>query len=356
MESTPDMARIRNLAVVTEVLDAIPENDSVIRIQRREELLLTPPPAAAMRFWRDYDLLAVAHFSPTYTPMKFAPPRDVFASDVFRLEWQQMKSRQPFYHRNGDVDELSYQVSGDRTLMTELGSVELRPGDFSRIPVGVAHDNYGREEVHLLFYVLAPAVECGSVAAESEHKKVPFEGWSPACKVEMMTECLGAIGCDIAVSMVDEELLLDENNSVARDRDGEKIVVQRATNLGSPEQEQEEAEDEAQWMYKSKNVWIGAVHLRKAQGKTYRRHRRAHAVHCQISGSRTLVTQRGTAKMEPGDFICIPRGCAYTSIAAEESLHIVIIFASDELVMKAPVARTAETTTMELVEATRAGI
>ncbi|KAB8213579.1 hypothetical protein BDV33DRAFT_184482 [Aspergillus novoparasiticus] len=113
-----------------------------------------------------------------------------------------MDFRQPFYHRNMDVDEISLQVHGERTLMTELGTVELRPGDWSRIPVGIAHDNYGRKEIHLLFYIVAPVVEAGSITSTSERKEVPFDGWTASTKaIEMVTECLGARGCDLAVSL-----------------------------------------------------------------------------------------------------------------------------------------------------------
>ena len=339
-----DLTRIRSMKTVTEIIDALPESQtSQQKLLRREGLLLTPPPVAAMKFWRDYALLPVAHFAQQYVPTKFAPPRDVFACDTLRLEWQQMKGRQPFYHRNGDVDEMSYQVDGDRTLMTELGSVELRKGDFSRIPVGIAHDNYGREEVHLLFYVNAPVVDAGEVVGEGERKEVPFEGWSPRCVTEMMTECLGAQGCDIAVSLVDEELLLAGQDGNGQKGEGEdKLCVQRAVKPGS----------EVEWVYKSKDVWIGNVRLENELGETYQRHRSATAIHCQIDGTRTLVTQRGTVELQPGDFISVPRGCAYTSICDGKSSHIVLL-STEEPELKAPVAKMAETTTMEVVAAAR---
>lgn len=123
------------MPIVTELLDAYPLDEDVLEIKRDEELLLTKP---EMKFAKltDYKPLQVIHFPTEYVAQAFAPPRGVYESDHLRVEWQQMKGRQPFYHRNADVDELSYQVSGPRTTMTEYGTVEMRPGLFSRIPVG----------------------------------------------------------------------------------------------------------------------------------------------------------------------------------------------------------------------------
>jgi hypothetical protein len=43
------------------------------------------------------------------------------------------------YLRRLDADEMQYQASGHRTLITQHGVVDLGPGDFVRIPVGIAH-------------------------------------------------------------------------------------------------------------------------------------------------------------------------------------------------------------------------
>ena len=43
------------------------------------------------------------------------------------------------YRRTLDADEIQYQVRGHRTLVTQRGVVELGPGDFVRIPLGLAH-------------------------------------------------------------------------------------------------------------------------------------------------------------------------------------------------------------------------
>jgi len=64
--------------------------------------------------------------------------------------------------------------------MTELGTVELLPGDLVRIPVGVAHDNYGRKASHILWYFPAPIEEVGAVTRRSEVLIPPFAGWQAA--------------------------------------------------------------------------------------------------------------------------------------------------------------------------------
>lgn len=328
---------------ITHIIDALPESEHIIKLRRREDLFLTAPSFSTMKLWRDHETLTVTHFAQEWKPAKFAPPRDIFSCDSLRLEWQQMNSRQPFYHRNADVDEISYQVSGERTLVTELGTVELRAGDFSRIPVGIAHDNWGRKEIHLLFYVIANATDVGPVVGEADVKELPFQGWQPQrSAIEMLTECLGAKGCDIAVSHVDEDLLLHGSLLQSTDPDT-RLVIQRPIAKDS----------EAEWLYKSARVWIGNVHLKSTRGETYRSHRRATAIHCQISGTRTLVSQRGMVDLQPGDFVSIPRGIAYTSICKEDSSYILIL-AADDVTLKSEVSKKAEKTLVESVAAIRA--
>ena len=168
------------MATVTQILDALPEAPTEITVQRREDLLLTWPAPTSRELWREMEPLAAAHFPTDFTPnlaprgCYFAPTRNPYIGKTLRVQWQQMDERQPFYHRDMDVEELSYQVSGERTLMTEVGTAELRPGDFSRIPVGIAHDNYGRKAVHLLFYVVAPVSDVGSNVTVAKRKEVPF--------------------------------------------------------------------------------------------------------------------------------------------------------------------------------------
>ncbi|WP_433566716.1 hypothetical protein ACQP1O_16855 [Nocardia sp. CA-151230] len=157
-------------------------------VERDEHLLLAPPHPANLpiNLWREHPPLTVER----YEAQPFAPPRGIYENDQVRIEWQIMNNRQPFYHRNCDVDEISYQIAGDRTLMTELGVIEHRPGDFSRIPRGVAHDNYGRTESHLLFYLPAPASELTSCVSSSQPTFPPFEGWEAGEVNEAITQCM----------------------------------------------------------------------------------------------------------------------------------------------------------------------
>ncbi|KAJ9654510.1 hypothetical protein H2198_006453 [Neophaeococcomyces mojaviensis] len=314
------------MGIVTEVLDALPIDESVLEIRRDEALLLTRPQLKNIKLL-DHGPIAAVHFPTEYIPQKFSPPRGIYESDHLRLEWQQMNFRQPFYHRNADVDELSYQVCGDRTLMTEYGSVELCPGDFSRIPVGVAHDNYGREEIHLLFYIPAPVSEVVPPVKTAEMLVPPFETWTPQSVAEVMTECLGGPECDIAVSMADEELLLRHAQSVDRNK---YIRVLKATGR----------DGELEWLYKSKHVWIGTTEVQTCSGDVYRRHRRADEIQCQIKGKRTLVTQRGIVELEPGDFVSIPNGVAFTDIVHGSSTHISVLTHYSAL-PKAPIVKEA---------------
>jgi mannose-6-phosphate isomerase-like protein (cupin superfamily) len=49
------------------------------------------------------------------------------------------------YRRTLDADEIQYQARGHRTLITQRGIVELGPGDFVRVPLGLAHASVVRE-------------------------------------------------------------------------------------------------------------------------------------------------------------------------------------------------------------------
>ncbi|MFE9789661.1 hypothetical protein ACFYO7_30230 [Nocardia salmonicida] len=133
------------MSVVIEDVTIMTSDQPLRSIERDEHNLLTAPHPSKMpvKLWRDHPPLTVAHFPQEYQPRPFAPPRGVYENEQIRIEWQTMDNRQPFYHRNCDVDEISYQIEGERTLMTELGVIEHRPGEFSRIPRGVSHDNYG---------------------------------------------------------------------------------------------------------------------------------------------------------------------------------------------------------------------
>jgi uncharacterized cupin superfamily protein len=298
-----------SVPVVSEIIDALPSEGPALHVERNEELLFSLPERSAVKLWSDYEPLPIFRFPAQYAPIRFAPPQGVFEGPCLRLEWQTMNFRQPFYHRNTDVDELSFQVCGERTLMTELGTVELRPGDFASIPVGVAHDNYGREDIHLIFYLHGPARGCVPPSRVGDHKVPAFSGWEPKAVAEVMTHCLGGPHCDVAVSLTDEALLLK-----AAAHSSAKIEVLRA-----------EASGETTWLYKAPKVWIGHTTLADTSARRYTRHRCADEIQYQVNGTRTLVTQRGVATLEPGDFIAIPFGCAFVSIPHGTSQHISIL-------------------------------
>lgn len=323
------------MTTVTELFDSYPVEDSVVEIQRNEELLFTRPQLGPIKL-REHELLQVVHFPLEFFSRKFSPPQGVYESEYIRIEWQLMDDiRQPFYHRNLDVDELSYQVCGDRTLMTEGGTVELRPGDFSRIPVGVAHDNFGRADIHLLFYIPSPVTECLPSKEVGQKRIPPFEGWSPRTLPEVTTQCLGGPDCDASLNLVDETMLLQQAEHA---RDCDRIqVIKPSGNVG-----------EQEWLYKSKHIWIGFQKNKSGQANVHRRHRRADEIQCQVKGKRTLVSQYGMVELVPGDFIAIPAGVTFTDIIHEESEHISILTQYPAPV-KAPVVKQAKPTTMSAI-------
>ena len=165
--------------IVTERLDALPGSDNLFEIQRDESMLHRWPEPGSMKIWNSYDPVRAISLNMQHVKGPFAPPQGVFRSDHIHIEYQSMNGRQPFYHRNTDCEEISYHVAGERTVVTELGSVDLRVGDMSRIPVGVAHDNIAKDDVHLIFYIKegikevatpteAPSIACPQSPAGSQ--------------------------------------------------------------------------------------------------------------------------------------------------------------------------------------------
>ncbi|HSV84204.1 MAG TPA: hypothetical protein VLK85_33805 [Ramlibacter sp.] len=294
-------------------------------LQRREELLLAEPlrgPGPP----REYAPLPVAHFSPRYEAGPFTPPRAVVESEHVRVEWQTMDARQPFYHRNCGVDELSYQVDGDRTVITEWGSVDVEPGDFTRLPDGVAHDNLGRRDIHLLFYVPGPAVQLLPSSRRAEVRIPPFPGWQPATINELVTQGLAGPGQDQVMAPADEQLLLEH----ARSHEGRLAVVR-------PEARSEGVT----WVYRATEIMVGHAYASRCAGRRYVRHGNADEMQYQLAGKRMLLTQRGCVELVPGDVICIPRGVAFTSVHDEGSTHLVVA-STRHLPLVAPATRTAK--------------
>ncbi|HEX2312459.1 MAG TPA: hypothetical protein VHJ17_01920 [Thermomonospora sp.] len=325
------------MATVHEHLETFPFDAQPRVFERREELLLAEPLPAAKKRFRDHPPIEVVHFTPTYVEQPFAHPRGVYESDFLRLEWQTMNNRQPFYHRNMDVDEMSYQVTGERTLMTDLGTVELTPGDFSRLPVGCAHDNYGREDIHLLFYTPAPVAELRPEVRRGELVIPPFPGWEAETVNELTTECLGGPGHDVVMAQADERLILEQ---VKHETDPIKVLRPDPTAAGTT------------WLYRSHLIMIGRTYAEASAGRVYRRIRNAEEIQYQISGTRTLVTQRGTVLLEPGDFVRIPVGIAFTSIHPEPSAHLTLV-SGREVPQVHEGTRTAERVPVEELERLR---
>jgi quercetin dioxygenase-like cupin family protein len=304
-------------------------------VARDEHLLLSPPhpPKVPVKLWRDHELLTVVHFPQEYRAQPFAPPRGIYENDEIRVEWQVMDNRQPFYHRNCDVDEISYQIAGERTLMTELGVIEHRPGEFSRIPRGVAHDNYGRTESHLLFYTPAPVDELVAAVRESQPMSPPFAGWQPGQVNEAVTQCMGTPGHDITVFPVDEQVLLDQ----ARAEEGRMGVLRG--DAGKP----------VTWLYGADRMRLGVVRTAPGDPRRYRRTLDADEIQYQIEGRRTLLTQRGIVELTPGDFVRIPLGIAHAGVGTEDSQHISLL-SHRELPQIGETSRCADPYSVERVE------
>ncbi|MET9491105.1 hypothetical protein [Nocardia sp. NPDC006630] len=317
------------MSVVIEDVMIMTSDQPLRSLERDEHSLLAPPHPSKMpvKLWRDHPPLNVVHFPQQYQAQPFAPPRGVYENDQIRIEWQTMDNRQPFYHRNCDVDEISYQIDGERTLMTELGIIEHRPGEFSRIPRGVAHDNYGRAESHLLFYTPAPVAEIAAAARTSEPVSPPFPGWVPGPINEAVTQCMGSLGHDITVFPADEQALLDRVN-----QESDRMAVLTAPDAPG-----------AAWLYQAEQFRMGTIGF-TAQGGSARRYRRtldADEIQYQISGTRTVLTQRGVVDLGPGDFVRIPLGIAHATVGHEVGSYISLL-SHRELPQVAETSRTAQ--------------
>ena len=298
---------------VIETISGLPLSQPTRVVRRDEARLFEMPGPNVMRFLTaDLPPLAVYRFPTEYEPVTYAPPRGVFEGPTLRLEWQTMAAdgRQPFYHRNADVDEIGYQIAGERFLMTECGTVRFGVGQFARIPIGVAHDNYGRRDIHLIFYVHGPAETGITPVAYAQHLIPPFEGWVSKPMVETLTNCLGGPHCDLAYCMADEDLLL----GAAAHCEDPLEILEPAGSAG-----------ETEWLYRAPSVWIGHSLLEPVVGSSYERRIHADASQYQVEGSRTIVSQRGVVTLEAGEFTCIPRGCAFTSVAHGRSKHISVL-------------------------------
>ena len=325
--------------IVTELMDGIPADQSTRKIKREDSLLISLPDPEPMNIWSRYDALGVMHVPMHHVRGEFMVPQDVFVSDHIRIEYTRLHGRQPFYHRNCDADEIAYHVVGTREVITEIGTVDVVPGDFSRIPVGVSHDNHGIDDVHFIFYIPQGVVENASSYKSSDHRIPPFTGWEPKPAIEFITERLSALGSDNAVYYTDELMLL--NNAM---EDPSHIQVLRASDR-----------ERVEWLYKSENIWLGSTNLTKADGTLYTRHRMAHEVQIQVTGQRTLITQRGTVNLEPGDCVSIPLGCAFTNFTLQQSVYVTVLMRYPAKAKK-EFAKMAEKTTVDMLSKIRGQI
>ena len=295
------------MTIVKEFLDCFPFTDVPRTIERDEHLLLGAPLPSPMGRRQAYEPLQAVHFASEYADTGFAPPRGVYECEDIRVEWQIMNFRQPFYHRNTGADELSYQVCGERTVLTEFGSENVAPGEFILIPNGVAHDNFGRRDIHLLFYVPDRLEAQMKSVRSAQLMESPFPGWAAKSLNELVTGKLGGHGTDLAFFPSSEALLLDNaklhTNRLQVLRPGNAVVG-------------------TTWAYRSKRVAIGRHFAPTSAGDHYWRHLDADEVQYQLSGERSLVTQRGLLQISPGDFVRIPKGVAFTSIHAAPNAYL----------------------------------
>lgn len=296
---------------VIEHFGAFPFTEPPRSMVRDERAMFTPaadPPKGPG--WDPIPPLEVIRFGQAFDERPFSPPENLWDGDQGRIEWQQMNFRQPMYHRNLDVDELCYQIAGPRTLFTELGTLELRPGDLTRIPVGVAHDNWGRRASHILWYLPTPVTDVAPITATGEVRIPPFEGWEPTEVNEVHTDCLGGRHCDRAVQRSDERLILEQaENESAR------------LQLMHPEP----GPNQTQWVFSDPDHLIGVTSVEDADGRTYTRHRNADEIQYQIAGTRLLITPNGVVEMTPGTFVRVPVGVAYASIVSGPSQHVTTV-------------------------------
>ncbi len=324
------------MSIVTEIIDGFPGDRPIRHIERNEPMLFQKPAQNPMKLWeQDVPPLPVYRFTSKYEPVRFAPPRGVFEGPSLRLEWQTINGRQPFYHRNTDVEEIGFQVWGERTQMTELGTIELLPGQFSCIPVGIAHDNYGREDIHLILYLHGPVQACVPAAVLGEYVDPAFPGWEPKMMPEVTTHCLGGPHCDVAVGMVDEVMLLKTTQRIE-----EKLPLHEPPQIAG----------QTEWMYKAPKVWIGHTILEAGSARVYTRHMCADEIQYQFAGTRTLLTQRGAVTLEPGEFVKIPFGCAFSSAAQGDSKHVSVLTSDKTTAVPEPF-RTADLNIQEFLGA-----
>ena len=109
------------------------------------------------------------------------------------------------------------------------------------------------------------------------------------------------------------------------------------------------------WFYQGETARLGIVRTDAgADGRRYRRTLDADEIQYQVSGRRTLLSQRGIAELEPGDFIRIPLGIAHSDMCSEPGEYRTLQ-AGRELPQIAESSRCAEPYSAQRVTALRSG-
>lgn len=158
----------------------------------------------------------------------------------------------------------------------------------------------------------------------------------------MLTNCLGVLHCEIAACLTLEEPILklsaySKMMNVLRAKEGLECTT---------------------WMYKPAHFWIGLTNsagksvtndASQSSGRTCPRHRSCEEIQYQISGTRNIISQRGTMELMPGDFINIPLGLAFTEVCDGESTHVTVL-SSNLTPAAAPIVERAKDTTAERIK------
>jgi len=194
----------------------------------------------------------------------------------------------------------------------------------------VAHDNWGRQEIHLLFYVQDRMQELLPTVRRSEPHV--FRDWQPATVTEMLGD-----GNVRVFQQSDERLLTEQVHA-----DERRLLVSRVA----------DGQTGTTWVWQSPDVWIGMTRLAASPGTAYQRHRLAEEVQYQVAGRRTLISQHGCAELEPGDFVKLPRGCAFTSLCEGEASYITLLSVAPLQRLAAP-TRQAEPRSAEEIDRLR---
>jgi len=80
---------------------------------------------------------------PNFTDPMGGPMR-LIQGEGIGIDLNKRREPMPFWHRNNDYDEFIFCFKGSALWETELGDVELRPGEMIFIPRGVAHKDTPR--------------------------------------------------------------------------------------------------------------------------------------------------------------------------------------------------------------------